>query len=378
MPDNLYKLAQKHLGIDDVQAIQLVLTAAVSVYDDLDPLWIMPVGPPSAGKSTLLRLTGALSHEVMDDPTLAGLLSRDASGVETGVLPRIGKRGLIVIPDFSTVLAGSNKGARDSLFAHLRRVHDGSTSRDTHGGRMQWEGRVVIIAAVTSAIDNYTAYQAELGPRFVYLRSPDHDVETKIARLRDSRSQIRELAEIQQSTRRLVDRASLAISGVTVNDKLLGIADMAALICAYGRTSVPRDGYRRDVVGVAETEEPFRLRNQMMAIVRGGLALGLDDDAISALVCRVARDSIPQGRRRVLEALARFNGDEPTTAQIARAEAMDWNVANRALEDLQLSHMVALVPSLMEDEAKHKKWVISDTFKSLFPFVFNVFYRPRK
>jgi hypothetical protein len=70
-------------------------------------------------------------------------------------------------------LATSDRGGRDAVFALLRRAYDGSASRDisppgrTEGEhpKLFWSGRLTVVAAVTGAIDRYTAHADQLGPR---------------------------------------------------------------------------------------------------------------------------------------------------------------------------------------------------------------------
>jgi hypothetical protein len=114
----------------------------------------------------------------------------------------------------------------------------------------------------------------------------------------------------------------------------------AALVTAWGRGVVPRNGYgRREIEGVPVIEEPMRLVQQLGALARGVLALGLPDEAISAIVRRVALDSMPEARRAVLRVLA--NGEVLNTSACARRANLHRHVARMALEDLAAIGVVA-------------------------------------
>ncbi len=107
----------------------------------------------------------------------------------------------------------------------------------------------------------------------------------------------------------------------------------AALVTCWGRAAVPRSGYgRREILDVPTIEEPMRVVQQITAIARGLLGLGLNDNAVAALARRVALDSMPAARRAVLAALA--TGEVLTTAGVARAAGVDRKVARFALEEL--------------------------------------------
>jgi hypothetical protein len=367
LTDEVCALSLERLGLDDRQVIQLVLAAAVSSDDEIqhDPLWPMLVGPSSGGKSAALSLIGATDALAVDDLTAASLLygERDDEGEfhPAGVLPRVGDRGLIVVPDFSTLLAMSNRGGREQLFSYLRKVYDGELYREisTCPIPLHWKGRVTILAACTSAIDNYGAYGGELGTRFVYLRlAPPSDAEGKVARLRVARGTSRDTEIVQEAARRAIEQARLTLPSITVSDDLADLLDIGATVCAYGRTSVPRDGYRRDVVGLAETEEPFRVRNQLDALARCALALGMDAERIDALCCRVARDTMPQVRRDALQVLVDAT-TAVTSQDVARATSANWHVANRALEDLELANVVARDDPVAGDR-QPQRWRVVD------------------
>lgn len=76
----------------------------------------------------------------------------------------------------------------------------------------------------------------------------------------------------------------------------------------------------------------MRLVQQLAAVARGMVALGLPTEAVSATVRRVALDSMPEARRAVLTALA--TGEVLTTSGVARAADLHRHVARFQLEEL--------------------------------------------
>lgn len=79
----------------------------------------------------------------------------------------MGNHSLLLLSEFSTILADSNRGRRDELFALLRMVHDGYASRDLGNvdEQLRWSGRATLLAACTNMIDTYAAHADALGPR---------------------------------------------------------------------------------------------------------------------------------------------------------------------------------------------------------------------
>ena len=164
----LLELLAGYVHLDDPGHVWFALAVAASAALDGDPLWGMLIGPSSSGKTEAIRALDRLAEPV-DELTAPALLSwtHGKQPHPTGVLTRIGSRGLVTVGDFSTVLATSDRGGRDQLFALLRRVYDGQVIRDLGNAPvpLRWSGRVTLLAACTPAIDNYASHADQLGPR---------------------------------------------------------------------------------------------------------------------------------------------------------------------------------------------------------------------
>lgn len=136
----------------------------------------------------------------------------------------------------------------------------------------------------------------------------------------------------------------------------------AALVCCWGRASVPRHGYgRREIDGQAMVEEPPRLIRQLSVIARGLLALKVDEQTTTALVRRVALDSMPATRRAVLEVLS--YGEVLTTAKLAATAGLERGVARRALEELEVvgiveAHRVGDEPEEFDSDRRPCSWTL--------------------
>jgi hypothetical protein len=319
------------------------LAVAATRDDDGEACWLLLVAPPSSGKTEAVRVLDDAADARLDEVTSAGLLgwSKGRKPRPIGVLTRIPTHALLTFGDLSTLLATSDRGGRDQVFALLRRAYDGHASRDispqgnaTDGNpdRLEWSGRLTVVGCVTGAIDRYTAHADQLGARWLYVRLPDRTTAQKrhaalLARrgsLPEHRARAREgAARILSSTR----------PGMKLPDYLALVIEDAALVTAWGRGSVPRNGYGpRQIEGVPVVEEPMRLVQQLGSVARGVLALGLPEEAAAAIARRVALDSMPETRRAVLSVLA--TGEVLTTAGVARAARLDRKVARMTLEDL--------------------------------------------
>jgi ribosomal protein S18 acetylase RimI-like enzyme len=351
----LLDLLATYVHLDDPGHVWFALAVATSAALDGDPLWGMLIGPSSSGKTEAIRALDTLA-EPIDEITAPALLSwtHGRKPQPTGVLTRIGERGLVTVGDFSTVLATSDRGGRDQLFALLRRVYDGQVTRDLGNAAvpLRWSGRLTLLAACTPAIDNYSSHADQLGPRWLYYRLSSGSSSAKRATSRKARLRPGDLARLRgqaaQLAGRLVAGAQDKAAGVRLSEQAAERLDDLAIVCCFGRAVVPRNAYgRREIEGLAIVEEPPRLVGQLLLLARGLLALGLVETAVVGLCRRAALDSIPQVRRRLLHALA--EDDEVSVSEAARRVGCDRRVARMGLEELAAIGL-ATCPALDDED----------------------------
>lgn len=333
--------------LPDPSHVVAALAAAATRDAEGEPCWLLLVAPPSSGKTEAVRLLDRFVDDRLDEVTAAGLLgwTKGKDVRPSGVLARAGERALVTFGDLSTLLATADRGGRDHVFGLLRSAYDGHVFRDvsppgrsTTGEKLHWSGRLTVVAAVTGAIDRSAAHNDQLGPRWVYVRLPERSTEQKraAARLARAAGLAERRKDAASAAASLLDLARARLSD-DVHPEVAQVIEDAALVTAWGRAAVPRNGYgRREIEGVPVIEEPMRLVQQLGALARGMAALGLPTEAVCALARRVALDSMPEARRAVLSALsaAANTGEMLTTAGCARTARLDRKVARHQLEEL--------------------------------------------
>ena len=330
---------------DATPLLGMLGTAAANLLDD-DPVWMLLVGASSGGKTVLLDALLGL-RDVFEVGTLTegALLSgtsakEQARGAKGGLLRELGDFGILVCKDFTSVLSMSGD-ARMSALAALREIYDGHWTRwvGTDGGRkLEWRGKVGFVGGCTSVYDRYHAVTGVLGERFLLCRLPDAEVRerprqtlTALHRGRKSATLARELAE---SVRRLFEGAHGERAALD-DDELLHLAQLAdfAALC---RSPVIRDGYKRTIVLVPQPEVGTRLALQLRALIDGLAMLGATRRTAWTVAHRIALDSMPAIRRRVLQALT----DECSTPELADATGLSGPAARETLEDLAAHRLV--------------------------------------
>src|SRR5262245_10049177 len=146
----------------DIEALDATLAVAAAEKLPGDPPWLLYISGAGAGKTeTVCSVSSIPNVEIVSTVASEGALlsatskkarSKQATG---GLLRKIGARGMLIIKDFTSILS-ADCNVRGTVLAALREIHDGRYSRNvgSDGGQtIIWEGRVVIIAACTTAWD---------------------------------------------------------------------------------------------------------------------------------------------------------------------------------------------------------------------------------
>jgi hypothetical protein len=331
------------LGDDyDIGALDVVLCAAAAEKLAGDPPWLLLVGGSGAAKTeTVMPLMGAGAAVISTISGEAALLSgtarkeraKNASG---GLLRKIGPRGLLVIKDVTSILS-MNRDTRALVLAALREIYDGHWSRDvgTDGGfTLTWDGRLVVIGAVTTAWDSAYQVVSVMGDRFALVRldSGAHRRGAGRQAMRNVNHEAAMRADLSEAVCKLLaaaDTGTRADLGDAETDDLLDMADLVT----RARTAVERD-YQGNPAFAHGLEMPTRFAKQLVGIVQGGLSLGMSRDYAMAAAVRCAADSMPPLRRRVLGDIA-SHPVSPTSDVVKRLQ-LPRQTVDRVLQELHL------------------------------------------
>jgi predicted transcriptional regulator len=259
----------------------------------------------------------------------------------------LGKRGLLVIKDVTSILS-MNRDTRGAVLAALREVYDGRWSRNvgTDGGRtLTWEGRIVVIGAVTSAWDSAHAVVAAMGDRFLIVR-----LDSRVGGVRSGRQAIRNTGDEEQMRKQLKEEVGALLRAVDYKRDLTLTAEEAedllivADVVTLARTAVEHDA-RGYVIDAHAPEMPTRFAKQLTQIMRGGLSLGMSRERAMQVAQRCAHDSMPPLRLGIL--LDLLDHPDATTTEVRRRLGKPRNTIDRTLQAL---HMLELV--IVEEETR--------------------------
>jgi hypothetical protein len=374
---------RRWLHLPDVDPLLAIAATAVANRSaDASPVWLLVIGPPSAGKTEqiggLVNLPEAvLAATVTESALLSGTsLKERAANATGGLLRQIGDRGLIVMKDFTSVLA-QNRDARAAALGALREVYDGSWSRPvgSDGGRLlTWRGKVGVVAGCTNAYDRHHAVISQLGDRFLIVRlAVDEDPDAAalsigLAALAHSDDEHRERAmraELAAAICGLVagadrSRAHRILDGPERRE-LVRLARYAGI----SRTPVDRDPYTGDLRAMPAPEGPGRLTIALKQVLGGLEALGADSTTCWRVVRRLAVDTPPALRSRVLRVMA--TAREPLrTAVVAERAGLVAKTTARELDELALIDLVSRSKAGTANNSPDL-WAPTNQLKTLWP-----------
>ena len=338
---------RRWLYLEDPSSVYAVAATLVANRAPGDPVWLLLVCAPSTGKTEVLSAAQGLSWvipaaKVTEASLLSGTSRREKVSTATGgLLRQVGDFGVLLIKDFTSVLA-QNKDARAEAMAALREVYDGDWHRPvgTDGGKvLTWRGKCGLIGGVTPALDQYGQVTSALGDRFVLLRMPDADVDAfGLAALHHGDHERDMRRELSDALAGLVEHADIRRVNVPRLERDQHRLIALAAYTARARTPVVRDGYRQDILYLPQVEGPGRLVKAYARFLGGLEAIGCDSGTAWGTLTRVAVDCAPALRTKVVRELVQRSGPA-RTSEIARSVETATKTASRYLEDLSILRM---------------------------------------
>ncbi len=279
--------------------------------------------------------------------------AKDATG---GLLRSIGDRGILVLKDFTSILS-MNRDQRAAVLAALREVYDGRWNRSvgTDGGRtLSWEGRIVLIGATTTAYDSHHSVIAAMGDRFTLIR-----MDSTTGRISAGKQALRNVGDEPSMREELAEVVGGLISGMDTDGAVLSDDTMDVLLTAadlvtLARTGVERD-QRGDIIDAHAPEMPTRFAKMLAQIVRGGLALGIDEPHMINLALRVAADSMPPLRLLVLRDVA--ENTYARTTDVAKRVQRPRQSVDRVLQEL---HILGVLSVETVDDGKGWRYQLAE------------------
>jgi len=322
----LEKEVEKVFLLADKGLVRMVVATVIANRMDLDPVWLLLVAPPSAGKTEMISAISGLDfvHPISDLTVNTFASGQKKTGKETSLLLKM-NNGLMAFKDFTSVLS-KNKDAKKEIMSQLREIYDGEyVKRTGTGDDITWKGKVGAIAGCTEIIYRHLEEMSAMGDRFIMYNIDLPD------RMEVGRRALSNAGDIQAKRDHLkacfTHFINLVINtmdmGEEVNlspemrEELLVVADFATRV----RSAVLTDFKSGLVDFVPSPEMPMRVTAQLYTLASGFIAINkanphLRPDALAhkgqltepekKLLFKTAFDSIPKTRRSALSPLAKY------------------------------------------------------------------------
>lgn len=333
--EELRDVFTRWLYLPDDIPLRYVLSLVVANKLEGDPVWGFLIAPPGGTKTELINALCRIGGIYPLSDLTAQTFASGLRGEGVSLLERLPNEAILTLKDFTTVLS-MHRDARQVVLAQLREIYDGAYSKEFGTGKkVEWRGKLGLIAGVTPVVDQFTALYSALGERFIQLRISHGSVEElakKASRNRGRERQMRE--ELADAVAKFF--AGLTIVDVPIPDEILEKIIAAARFIALGRSQVIRESYHtRDIELIPEPELPTRVLKQLSnlavahAIIMGKARVDSED---LELIARIAHDSIPRNRLKVLLDLRAYGESE--TTEVAERLGLPTSTTRRLLEDV--------------------------------------------
>jgi hypothetical protein len=325
----------------DINALKILIAACRAHFIEQSlPVWVMVVGAPGKGKTTMVDPLAAFGPQVTRIGTISTNTLISAKKGAPSLLMDGGLNHIFLFPDFSSIIT-MRSDERTEFSSQMRQVFDGKYSKLTgERGIQTWTGKVTAIAAATYAVERMWTIDRELGDRFYTVRwksGPDSDIAAQYAF-----RQVGKKRALQKQLQSMIadfisDHLLPTVPEVPqpLREKVIPIA----CVVAHARCPVAHN-WKGEIEDVDEPEYPTRLISGMSQIMSSWADLmGREVDKSDLdLARRFAYGSIPRRRSDILQAIP-WN-DEATFSDILLATQMPKSTLSRVLNDLQAIHLI--------------------------------------
>ena len=343
----------KWLKLEDTNVIDIALATIVANKAEGDPVWLLLVGAPSTGKSEILRaLFGCEGVHPLGGFT-ANTFASGFEKVKVGLLETLPSEITLIVKDFGTLLSMRHED-KALILQQLREIYDGEYKKEYGNGKVvHWKGRMGLLGAVTTNIENYHSVIGELGNRYIFYRcepNATHRQDIATLALNDEGAESQMRTEIATAFKKVLDNTLQAKLVTIPNEIKQGLARLADLTSRL-RSPVSRNpydktvNYQPDIEGPARLAKAFAKLGKGLSALRGRLVMTSGEYEV---IKRVAMDTVSKRRITIVHYLA--DKDWRRTKEIASDLAMPQTTTTLELEDLSMIGVLDREPDLKESE----------------------------
>src|SRR3990167_6574492 len=267
------------------------------------------------------------------------------AGVDTSLLHKIGKTGILTFKDFTSLLS-ENKDDRAAIMGQLREVWDGKYSKAFGTGEtVNWEGKITVIAGATYNIHSLRRDYAAMGERFLFynLIQPDgKEAARKTIHNQHEGNMFTKREELADMMHEYIDGTiiipeKLPPLTAELEEEILDLAEMAT----RPRSETERNwrSPHQEITEVHPPEVPTRFSGALMVMAMALMIINQNETGEYTLLpgdkkilYKLALDSVTRSKSKAMQELAKYDMIE--TSGLATKINMPTNTVRRWLEDL--------------------------------------------
>jgi hypothetical protein len=348
------------LKLKDHTVVDVILGTVVANDLPGDPVNLYTVGPPSTGKTEILRSLNDhpkiyYTSNLTPQTLVSGSKSKDGK-FKSSLLLNLKQSGktILVLKDFTTVLEMRSE-SRQEILSQLREIADGYYRKTFGtGDEITWSGKLAIIAGVTPAIERYHSIHQVLGERFLYFRISPGDPRAMAEMARKWAGKEEKMRhELRETVKQFLAQFEKPGDGnIPISEDLNQKLFSLACFVAEARSGVSRDRYTQAIEYLPEAEGPARLVKQLWTLGAGiSIIQGKSefDDDVYNILKKVGKDTLPSHRNLILKkmwekdiagnswektrTLSGFFNYPTTTTKLQLEDLMVLNLLDRKFED---------------------------------------------
>lgn len=369
--DNCLRVFEQKLHFTNPSPLFVLLGTIAANYFKGNPVWLMLVGPPSCGKSLLLTATSKLPNfrYASQVKNVAAFITWDKDKGQGGLLSQIGRRGFLVLKDFTSILSLDRDNMKEVLGV-MRECYDGRYDRLTGnagGSNLTWRGKLCILAGCTDEIYSAMTFNQSMGERFIYYRYDDaneRDVfqQALSALSKDGYDPEEQGAELADAIREIFDELELDWKAEKrdLDDRERSRLSNLVVIGTKLRTVYRRHSYKEDqIVAPPQSEQGARLAETLGNLYLGMELVGVSEEWRWRLIRKIALDSGPLLRSQCLKAIDGANslGSQIDDKILANDLKVGRAIIRRTLEEMAFSNLIYT--------NEEKQWFIAENVKRI-------------
>ncbi len=342
-----------NINSNDEFMADIIIAAAISVNTE-DPIWMMITASPSSGKTQLLKLIERTdNYHFISNITNRFLFSGHPVAQGGYMIRKVGEKGLLAFPDFTTVLS-MNSAARNDVFNQLRVIYDGEAGLGTGidiGEAHKWVGKVSIVACVTESIEKHKNSGNDLGERFLYYYfSPDQNIDIDTYAERNNNELIH---STKDQIKHFVEQTSSVLANYSITDGTKTTLLNYAKFIGRVRAAVDRDNYSREIRHVHTPEMPHRVMKALLNLYKILLAMNRGEtDRPNRIIKAVTLSTITDLKRKIIMAVKQSR--VPVSLDdISPIVDLSKTTVRRAIEDLVAQKVLVNAPGHSNQEHKY-------------------------